>query len=113
MFQPNGRIAKTRPREALPRAPICPKFNSDALARCPQPDTEDAYLSFFSGHVVGANGTAAEKGSQGSPLLTTCWWGRPPHLYYISVLPLGDHHFPSLDPNIPRYNHLRQPQKYV
>ena len=51
---------KTRPREALPRAPTGLKFNHAALTRCPQPmPSTDTFFCF--GHVVGANGTAAQE----------------------------------------------------
>ena len=62
IFRPNEGIGKPRPREALPRASTCFKFNSDTLTRCPQamPSTR----TFFFGHVVGANGTVAQEGSK-------------------------------------------------
>ena len=59
-FQLNGGIGNTRPREALPRAPTWPKFNSDALAR-PAAHAQGTHLFFFE-HTVGANGTAAQEG---------------------------------------------------
>ena len=62
--QPDGGIGKTRPREALPRAPTRFKFNSDALARCPQPMPSTHTLFSFFGHVIGANGTVALGGQK-------------------------------------------------
>ena len=50
-------IGKTRPREALPRAPNYPKFSRDALARCPWPLLSTH--TFFFEPVVGADGTVA------------------------------------------------------
>ena len=72
----NGGIGQTRPREAPACTPDCPKFSSDALARCPQtlPSTYTFWFVFFE-DVVGANGTAAHEGSSGFSLLTTCWGG--------------------------------------
>ena len=46
LFWSNGDIGQTRPREAPARAADCPKFCSDALARCPQ-IFEHAHLLFF------------------------------------------------------------------
>ena len=63
LFQPNGGTGKTSPQEVLPRAPTCPNFNSEALARCPQPmptTNTDVFLFFFVD--AGANGTAAQEG---------------------------------------------------
>ena len=64
LFWSNGSIGQTRPREAPASAPDCPKFSSDALARCPQtlPSTHTFLFSFFE-HIVGANGTASHEGS--------------------------------------------------
>ena len=42
-----GDIGQTRPREAPARAPDCPKFNSDALARYPQALPSTHTFSFF------------------------------------------------------------------
>ena len=63
LFWSNGGIGKTRTLEAPPRAPNCPKFSSDALARCPQtlPSTHTFFFS-FSEPVVEAHGTAAHEG---------------------------------------------------
>lgn len=44
-----GRAGKTRPQETPPSAPACLKFNSDGLARCPQPmaSTHTFFLIVF------------------------------------------------------------------
>ena len=55
--------------------------------------------TFFFEHVVGANGTAAHEGSQGSPLFTHVAGGMPPKIYQLYVLPPHDHPFPQLDRN--------------
>ena len=62
LFWSIGDIGQTRPWEAPARAPDCPKFSSDALARCPQTLPSTHTFSFFE-HAVGANGTAAHEGS--------------------------------------------------
>ena len=91
-------MGKTRPREALPRVPTCPKFSYEALARCPQPmPRTHTFFVFFFGHVVGANGTAAQEGSYGSPLLTTCWGGGYAPVSLHVCVPPGGHHFPAID----------------
>ena len=63
LFWSIGDIDQTRPREEPARAPDCPKFSSDALARCPQtlPSTHTFFVFFED--VVGANGTEAHEGS--------------------------------------------------
>ena len=58
-----GDTGQTRPRKAPARAPDCPKFSSDALAKVPAGLAEHVHLFFsFSKHVVGSNGTAAHEG---------------------------------------------------
>ena len=79
-FWPNGGIGKTRPREALPRAPTCFKWNYGLQAWCAR-STCRARPPFFFGYGVGATGNVAQEGSKRPPLLTTCWGGMPPQLY--------------------------------
>ena len=63
LFGSIGDMGQTKPREAPARAPNCPKFSSDAQARCPQTLPSTHTFVFFFEHVVGANGTAAYEGS--------------------------------------------------
>ena len=84
------------PLEAFERAPTGCKFNSDALARClPAGHVQLARLVFFE-HAVGANGTAAQEGSNEFPLLTKYCGGIPPKLYKMYVVPPRDHHINPL-----------------
>ena len=69
-FQPYGGVGKTRPREAFPSAPTGSEFNSDALARCPQPMPSTLLFYFFFGHVALVNSIAAQKESKQFPLMT-------------------------------------------
>ena len=47
LFWSIGDIGQTRPREALARAPECPKSSSDALERCPQALPSTRTFSFL------------------------------------------------------------------
>ena len=79
--QPNGGIGKIRMREPRPHALSCLKFNCDALARCSEPLPSTHTFSFLLfGHVVGANGTAAQEGSQGIPPHDYMGGGVCPHI---------------------------------
>ena len=85
VFKRNGGIGKTRPRNALPRAPACFKFNSGAL-------------TFFRARCWGERHRRAEGVKRIRPLLTT-WGDMPPQLNLLYVVPPCDQCIPPLDRN--------------
>ena len=68
VFKPNGGIDKTRPRNALRRAPACFNFNSvppwqDARSPCrARAPFLFTFIVYFFRHVIGANGTVVGAG---------------------------------------------------
>ena len=107
-----GYMGGTRPREALARAPDCPKSSSDALAKCPQ-TLPSTHAFFFFEHVVGANGTAADARSYRSPFSTIRWGGMPPQIYSMHVVPPRDHLFTPLDRNRTTNESPRSRHKHI
>ena len=106
LSRPKGGIGKTRPWEALQRAPTCLKFNYDALVRCPQPMSSTHIISFISGYVVGSNGSPVQEGSYGSlPLTMVHVGGVCPRISTIFMqYPLVTSISPHLTANIPNPN---------
>ena len=60
-----------------------PKIQLWSAGKVPAAHAEDVHLAFVFGYVVAANGTAAQEGSYGPPLLTTCWGGVYPRISTI------------------------------
>ena len=111
LLRPKGSIGKTRPQEALPRAPTCSNSITTRWQHARRPCRARTCFCFFFRHVCEANGTAAQEGSQGFPLLTLCWGGMPRHLNYIYVVAPDDHYFPLLDRvNIPSWPPMTAPE---
>ena len=98
VLKPNGGAGKSRPRNALPRAPACFKSNSDALARCPQPmpSTRNFVLS---GRLLGRTLQPRTRGQNGSPFWLYIGVVCPRNFTTIYVLPRRDHNFSPLDWN--------------
>ena len=106
----DGGIGKIRQLEAHPRAPNCPKFSSDALARCPQPLPSTHTFSSFSSTLLGQTGPRRTSGLRDPPFWPRVGGACPrkssDFVHYPSVTSISPH----LTEIIPLHYHLRQPR---
>ena len=110
----NGGIGQTRPREAPARAPDCPKFSSDALARCPQTLPSTHTFSFFFSTSLGLTGPRRTRGLRDIPPFYHMLGAyAPANLLNLCISLRVTILYPHLTEIIPLHYHIGQPPKQV
>ena len=106
----NGGIVKTRPLEAPPNDPNCPKSTSDALARCPQPlPSTHTCFSFFRAGCWGWRDRHGRGDLRIPPFYHMLGVYAPVKLQKLCITPA----WPSIPPTWPKSYHLWQPEKQI
>ena len=104
---------KTRPREVPLCAPNCPKFGSDALARCPQPLPSTHTFFLFSSTLLVLTGPPRTRGLTDPPFDYMSGGVCPRKSNKCMYYPRVTINSPRLTEIIPLHDHLWRPQKQV